>query len=159
MEPEMQGPFVPPEMLRKRPKKSWVLPAAGGLAAGTVLGLVIGLSVAGGGVGSSALSQKIIDQAVENCGIEAEGYTVLDGGKAIELDTKGKDLLDDGTRDYLAYTCMLNELGVPETTQQKIARTRALDGTQSDLWDGLQASWSYHPDSGANVLIEVAGKK
>jgi len=38
-------------------------------------------------------------------------------------------------------------------------RTRALDGTQSDTWDGLQASWSYHPDSGINLLIEKAENK
>lgn len=159
MESEGQGPYVPPEMLKKRPKKAWIIPAAGGLAVGAVLGVVLGVSIAGGGSNNSALNQEVIDKAVENCGIEAEGYTVMEGGAAIELDTKGDSLYDDGTRNYLAYSCMLNELGVPEVTQQKIGRTRALDGTQTDTWDGMQASWSYHPDSGANVLIEVADKK
>ncbi len=159
METQMQGPIVPPEMLRKRRKKSWIAPAAGGLVAGIVLGLVIGVSVAGGGLGGSALTQKAIDQAVETCAMEAEGYTVMEDGTAVELDTKGTDLYDDGTRDYAAYACMLDELGVPEITQQKIERTRALDGTQIDSWDDLQASWSYHPDTGINVLIEGAKEK
>ncbi|MGP5388373.1 hypothetical protein [Glutamicibacter arilaitensis] len=164
MEPQMQGPMVPPEMLRQRPRKSWLMPAGAGLAVGTVLGLVIGVAMAGGASGatepegqeSGGLNQGIIDQAVETCGIDEEGYTVLDGGTAIELDTEGEDSYDSGTSDFVAYYCMLNQLGVPETTQQKIGRTRALDGTQSDTWDSLKASWSYHPDSGANVLIEGA---
>lgn len=164
MEPQIQGPMVPPEMLRQRPKKSWLMPAGAGLAVGTVLGLVIGVAIAGGASGttepegqeSGGLNQGIIDQAVDTCGIDAEGYTVLDGGTAIEVDTKGKDSYDSGTSNFIAYYCMLNQLGVPESTQQKIGRTRALDGTQSDTWDSLMASWSYHPDSGANVLIEGA---
>lgn len=154
MEPQVQGPIVPPEMLRQRPRKSWPLPAVGGLAAGTVLGLLIGVAATGGNAGSKGLNQEAIDRAVETCVIDAEGYTVLDEGHAIELDTKGKDVFDTGTSDYLAYTCMLTELGVPESTQQKIGRTRALDGTQSHSWGDMQASWSYHPDDGANVLIE-----
>ncbi|MGP9529319.1 hypothetical protein [Glutamicibacter sp. AOP5-A2-18] len=155
MDQQMQGPIVPPEMLRKRAKKSWLMPALGGLVAGTVLGLVIGISVPSGVAGNAkALSQKVIDQAVENCGIEAEGYTVLDAGAAIELDTKGEDLLDGGTTDWTASSCMLTELGVPESTQQKISRTRALDGTQTDSWGSLQATWTYHPDNGSSVLIE-----
>ncbi|MFJ2619212.1 hypothetical protein [Glutamicibacter sp. NPDC087344] len=156
MEPQLQGPYVPPEMLSKRPKKSWIIPASAGLAAGTVLGLLIGVTASGGGVSSSAMSQKVIDQAVENCSMDAEGYTVMDGGAAIELDTKGEDSFDSGTSNYFSYLCMLDELGVPEVTQQKMSRTRALDGTQRDTWDGLQASWSYHPDSGINILIEGA---
>lgn len=157
MEPQMQGPMVPPEMLRQRPKKSWLLPAGAGVAIGAVAGLLLGSAVATGGDGAGhALNQSIIDQSVETCGMDAEGYTVLDGGTAIELDTEGEDSYDSGTSDFVAYYCMLNQLGVPETTQQKIGRTRALDGTQSDTWDSLKASWSYHPDSGANVLIEGA---
>ncbi|MGO1230738.1 hypothetical protein [Glutamicibacter arilaitensis] len=161
MEPQMPGPLVPPEMLRERPKISWLMPASAGVAIGAVAGLVIGLSVADGrealpDAQESGLNQDIIDQAVETCGLDTEGYTVLDGGAAIELDTEGKDFLDSGTSNLTSYYCMLNQLGVPETTQQKIGRTRALDGTQSDTWDSLKASWSYHPDSGANVLIEGA---
>lgn len=164
MEPQVQGPVVPPEMLRQRPKKSWLLPAGIGLAAGTVLGLVVGASITGGTDNSGnsmtgtqesgALNQSIIEQSVETCGIDAEGYTILDGGSAIELDTQGEESFDSGTTNFTAYYCMLNQLGVPEVTQQKMGRTRALDGTQSDSWDSLKASWSYHPDSGVNVLIE-----
>lgn len=164
MEPQMQGPIVPPDMLRKRAKKSWLMPALGGLVAGTVLGLIIGVSVPSGSADAGnansgspengSINNEVINQAVELCGIEAEGYTVLDSGAAVELDTKGEDFLDSGTSDYAAYSCMLTELGVPESTQQKIGRTRALDGTQEDSWGSLQATWSYHPDNGSSVLIE-----
>lgn len=161
MEPQLQGPIVPPEMLRQRPKKSWLLAAATGFAIGAVTGFVIGLSVTDGSETLSdaqdrGLNQENINQAVETCGIDPDGYTVLDDGSAIELDTEGEDFLDSGTSNVVAYYCMLNELSVPEVTQQKMGRTRALDGTQSDTWDSLQASWSYHPDTGVNVLIEGA---
>ncbi|MGX1591662.1 hypothetical protein ACWICO_11085 [Glutamicibacter sp. NPDC055491] len=157
--------MVPTELLRQRTKKSWLMPAGAGLAVGTALGLVIGVSITGGAGGSgnaapdaqeSGLNQDFINQAVETCGIDPEGYAVLDGGAAIELDTEGEDYLDSGTSNLAAYYCMLNELDVPEVTQQKMGRTRALDGTQSDTWESLQASWSYHPDTGVNVLIEGA---
>lgn len=156
MEPQVQGPVVPPEMLRKRPKKSWLLPAGIGLAAGTVLGLLIGSAASGGAGIAGGLNQKKIDQAVETCAIDSEGFTVMNDGSAISLNTKGKDYTDTGTSNFLAYYCMLNELGVPETTQEKMDHTRAMDGAQSDTWDSLKASWSYHPDSGVNVVIEGA---
>ena len=154
MEPQTQGPMVPPEMLRQRPKKSWLLPAGIGIAAGTVLGLLIGSAVSGGAGIAGGLTQKKIDQAVEACAIDSEGFTVMNDGSAISLNTKGKDYTDTGTSNIFAYYCMLNEVGVPETTQEKMNRTRAMDGTQSDTWDALKASWSYHPDSGVNVVIE-----
>jgi len=156
VEPQVQGPVVPLEMLRQRPKKSWLLPAGIGLATGAVLGLLIGSAASGSAGISVGLNQKKIDQAVETCAMDTEGFTVLNEGSAISLNTKGKDYSDTGTSNLFAYYCMLNELGVPETTQEKMDHTRALDGTQSDSWDSLKASWSYHPDSGVNVLIEGA---
>lgn len=159
MQPTFEGPIVPPEMQRPRKAKNrWVLPAAGGLVVGLALGLGLGAATTNG-ASSSPLSEKKLNEMVASCGMTPDGYSILDEGAAIELDTKGEESFDSGTSDYMAYLCMLNEIGVPETTQQKIGRTRALDGTQNDSWDGLTASWSYHPDSGSNILIEKDNSK
>lgn len=159
MQPTFEGPIVPPEMQRLRKAKNrWVLPAAGGLVVGLALGLGLGAATTNG-ASSSPLSEKKLNEMVASCGITSDGFNILDEGTAIELDTKGEESFDSGTSDYVAYLCMLNEIGVPETTQQKIGRTRALDGTQTDSWDGLTASWSYHPDSGSNILIEKDNSK
>jgi len=34
-----------------------------------------------------------------------------------------------------------------------INTTRALDGTQSDEWDGYKARWTYHPDAGVRITF------
>lgn len=159
MKPDIQGPVVPEKMHRPRRSQRWIAPGFTGLAIGLVMGFAAGFGLASAPTDSGSLNEKSITAAVENCGMDSAGYTILDEGAAIELDTKGEDFFDTGTEDYTAYTCMLSELGVPESTQQKIGRTRALDGTQSDSWGGLKASWSYHPDNGANVLIENEGAK
>ncbi|MCW4465650.1 hypothetical protein OK351_09040 [Glutamicibacter sp. MNS18] len=154
-----EGPYVPPELQRSRRKSRWMAPAAIGLVIGATMGFAGGYGLASAASSGSGLDEKAIAAAVESCGMDEAGYRILDGGKAIQLDTKGEDSGDAGTENYLAYYCMLNELGVPETTQHKMDRTRALDGTQTDSWEGHKASWSYHPDNGVHVLIEGADKK
>ncbi|WP_181062313.1 MULTISPECIES: hypothetical protein [unclassified Pseudoclavibacter] len=49
---------------------------------------------------------------------------------------------------------MLSSLDVPASTVSKIEQTRALDGRQDDSWDDLEASWTYHPDDGLNIVFE-----
>jgi hypothetical protein len=34
-------------------------------------------------------------------------------------------------------------------------QTRALDGRQQDTWGGYTASWSYHPDSGMELIVQA----
>ena len=57
---------------------------------------------------------------------------------------------------YDALECFLRQLGAPDAIEAAIGQTRALDGRQSDSWDGFDISWSYHPDSGASIVIEHA---
>jgi hypothetical protein len=37
--------------------------------------------------------------------------------------------------------------------------TRALDGRQTASWDGIDAAWSYHPDSGMNMTVSISDAK
>src|SRR5690625_485293 len=74
-------------------------------------------------------------------------YQVLDGGSAVQMSTESFASTDD-------VRCVLTELEAPSATWVKIGNTRALDGRQEDDWPGFKASWTYHPDSGLNILIE-----
>ena len=51
--------------------------------------------------------------------------------------------------------CVLDETGAPSSVGTKIDSTTALMGRQSDSWDGLEVSWSYHPDNGLDAVFET----
>ena len=43
----------------------------------------------------------------------------------------------------------------PDYVFDLIGTTRALDGRQTESWGKFRATWSYHPDSGLQLLIVV----
>ncbi|MEJ1087264.1 hypothetical protein WDU99_02910 [Microbacterium sp. Mu-80] len=78
--------------------------------------------------------------------------TVEDSGKTLIVNTKSTD--DDPLGiSSLALECVCEQLDVPSHISERISVTRALDGRQQGSWDGYTVSWSYHPDSGANVIF------
>ncbi|MGP0223576.1 hypothetical protein [Paenarthrobacter sp. NCHU4564] len=54
--------------------------------------------------------------------------------------------------------CVLNAVNVPDYVRDQMGSTRALDGTQRESWDNFAATWSYHPNTGANVVLRVTGE-
>jgi hypothetical protein len=78
--------------------------------------------------------------------------SIEDDGKTLIIQTKPKD--DDPLGiTGLALDCVYTQLDVPAHVSERIGATRSLDGRQEDTWNGYSASWSYHPDNGANVII------
>lgn len=76
---------------------------------------------------------------------------VKDQGNTITFDTKGAH---DAAGDPLAdVACVLTTLNAPSRVVAAMDATRALDGVQKDAWDGIDARWSYHPDSGLNLIL------
>jgi hypothetical protein len=49
----------------------------------------------------------------------------------------------------------MDALTIPQAVREHMSQTRALDGRQTDSWEGFSASWSYHPDSGINLIVQV----
>lgn len=45
-----------------------------------------------------------------------------------------------------------SELGLPDWLYTEMMGTRALDGRQKEVFDYVTVIWSYHPDSGINIL-------
>lgn len=130
-----------------------------GVGVGLVIGLVIGLvvvpaigSVAGGII--TAAQPSPIAAATETCGVESSPYIVVgDEGQSVSMDSVGEE---SAGAEYPDILCVLNELDVPDSVLNRINSTRALDGRQTAEWDNFTASWGYHPNSGANIIIEGA---
>ena len=89
-------------------------------------------------------------------------YTYLDSSYAtlgsdesyIEIDTNPNDYddySDDDAIQGLLYT--IEALDLPDSLIKEMSATRALDGRQSETYDDVTVSWSYHPDQGLEVLF------
>jgi hypothetical protein len=85
--------------------------------------------------------------------METFGIDLGDNGQSISMSSEGED---SAGAEYADISCVLAELEVPDSVETRIGTTRALDGRQSADWDRFTASWGYHPDSGLNIVIEIA---
>lgn len=109
--------------------------------AGTVL-LMVSLS---GCAGQSDTFQK----AYETC-LTPTGVTVSDGGKSIIINGMGEESYGATVYDT---ACILSAINTPSYILSNMETTNSLMGRQSDTFDGIDVSWSYHPDNGLDVVI------
>jgi len=93
-------------------------------------------------------------EAVEACELDdsAEYISVEDDGESLIMASEGTEYYGAPIEDI---ACVLYELDVPSSIVNRFETTRALDGTQTGTWDDFEATWNYHPDSGANITITV----
>lgn len=76
---------------------------------------------------------------------------VADKGTTLTLTTAGESGVSyTGIEDV---ACVLTELEVPSYVVSHIDSTRALDGQQTDEWDGISARWTFHPESGLHLVL------
>ncbi|HEX6359666.1 hypothetical protein [Actinophytocola sp.] len=75
-----------------------------------------------------------------------------DDDHTLVIDTSG-DELASGSASMEGLTCVLDELETPQSVISKMYATRALDGMQSGTWSNFEASWTYHPDAGLDLII------
>jgi hypothetical protein len=99
-------------------------------------------------VGCSAASPPRLQQAAASCGATEK---VQDKGTSISFDTQGKS--ESAGDPATAVTCVLKAMSAPSYVLEHILSTRALDGSQTDEWDGYQARWTYHPDAGLRLTL------
>jgi hypothetical protein len=43
---------------------------------------------------------------------------------------------------------------VPDYVVEQIDSTTSLMGLREATWDGIEASWSYHPDNGLDLILK-----
>jgi hypothetical protein len=62
---------------------------------------------------------------------------------------------DFGGLDYTDVQCVLDEVDMPSSVEYKMGQTTSLDGIEEASWDDIDASWTYHPDDGLDIFLEV----
>ena len=76
---------------------------------------------------------------------------VADKGTTLTLTTAGESGVS--YTDIEDVACVLAKLEVPSYVVSHIDSTRALDGQQTDEWDGISARWTYHPEDGLHLVL------
>lgn len=95
-----------------------------------------------------------LEIAAANCVPErSRAMQLLDEGMAVEMKTPGEGAEAFGL-EWEQVECVLKKTGASSAVWEKMLHTRALDGTLTESWEGYEASWTYHPDSGMNVILE-----
>ena len=92
------------------------------------------------------------ERAAEACEL-APVLVVADKGKTLTLTTAGKGGKSASYTDIEDVACVLAKLEVPSYVVSHIDSTRALDGQQTDEWDGISARWTYHPEDGLHLVL------
>lgn len=151
---------------RKRPIVPWVVAGIGVLVVAAAIAIPVSLTASAKAAEAEAAAQAEADakaaevarlatfrEQLARCGVASAGSAaveILDGGEAVRMSRVTKY---DGP-SYTQLTCFLDGLKAPAAIEAEIGQTRALDGRQTDGWDGYSISWAYHPDDGASILVE-----
>ncbi|WP_150240950.1 hypothetical protein [Nocardiopsis quinghaiensis] len=93
--------------------------------------------------------------ALDACGLkEGTSARIGDEGRSLDLDHQGQD--ESSGLQIASLHCVLDELEAPDSVISQMEQTRALDGRQEGDWNGIEASWNYHPDTGLDVLLALS---
>jgi hypothetical protein len=88
----------------------------------------------------------------KTCDLYSLRLSVADKGKTLILNSVG------GTAnlgsDVSTLTCVLANVEAPRAVVSQITSTRAVDGRQSASWGDYEASWTYSPASGLDLIIQ-----
>lgn len=129
-----------------------------------ILGIVVTLLlVAGcGGTAASVTTKPTalatptmtrIETAVNGCHLSGnDSASVGDGGTSVVLDGSG-EAADSGELSIDDEACVLRALDVTDAVTAQMDDTNSLQGRQSGSWDGIDASWTYHPDNGLDIIL------
>jgi len=149
-----------------------VVGATGGLA-----GLIVGVSLFGVGSALSdaaeasrkaeerataeeavardqAARSTLLSNAVASCNLDSSQAEIGDGGLTLDLENRGQD-------DYAGVSsadlwCFVDEMKTPASIVSHMEQTTSMDGRQVQEFDGIEVSWSYHPDRGMDSIWTVS---
>lgn len=112
------------------------------LATVTALGLAITLT--------GCASFDAFDKAVESCG-NPDGITIGDEGKTLTVDMMGEDEWSGAS--YEDTMCIIRAVGTPDYVISDIESTNSMAGRLDEEFDGITATWDYHPDNGLDITF------
>ena len=141
------------------------------LGVGPVVGCVAAAVLIAGGAGF-ALGRMTADagETVDQVMAEAAGQSRLaaaheacenrDSDNTLSLGDGGSTIVVDPRSEYgstAGLNCVLGELETPQSIEAQVGRTTAMMGVQDAEDDGIEYSWSYHPDNGVSMVITAVG--
>ena len=91
-------------------------------------------------------------------GIYEDGSTctISEDGKSLYIDTNPNNIKEKNLSYVLSDIEDINtQLGFSSSLIVKMEETRAIDGRQEEDNGEITVSWTYHPDSGLEVLYEI----
>lgn len=121
--------------------------------------LIIGASVGAGVLLLAAgifvsTSPTALERAYEACNLEATfGASLDDDGKGLFIDMMGEEEFIGA--DYDDIMCAVDNLEMSPSIKSQMANTSSLMGLQNASWDGISASWTYHPDRGLDINLSI----
>ena len=146
--PPYPGPAVQPAAARPGPSANKRTYLAIGILTGAVVFIVLVAVVL-----TSLGKGKVLEDAVAACDLDSNIYAELgDEGSSLSLDMEGETDFDGLSYDDVS--CVLEELEMPDSVDNRMGQTTSMDGMQDASWDGIHASWNYHPDDGLDVILE-----
>jgi hypothetical protein len=89
--------------------------------------------------------------AFEQAGVTSKYITVEDSGTSIIVDGPPDDT--NTNTFYPDLAALLTALDVPAYVVDQIDSTSSLQGLREATWNGIEASWSYHPDNGLDLTL------
>jgi hypothetical protein len=101
-----------------------------------------------------AENQASLQAAVDTCTSSSSGgdsYITVDAGGMF---MEGKGAESPGT-SYETIACVLAELNTPSSVIGRIDNTNSTMGLVEGSWGIYEADWSYHPDNGLAIHIQV----
>jgi hypothetical protein len=95
-------------------------------------------------------------QKIYNECCDSSYATVTNDGSCLTIDTNPSDIEDYSNDDAIAAIFDVNKaLGLPDSVIEKMSATRSVDGRQSYLGDGVEVSWTYHPNNGLEIQYSL----
>jgi hypothetical protein len=94
-----------------------------------------------------------LETAVDTCKAPKGYARIGDDGKSLRLDHQGEKQI--GGLDFDDVECVLDALDAPDSMVEKMTSTRALDGMQTGTWGDITATWTFHPDDGLDIILEL----
>jgi hypothetical protein len=142
-EPTITDPDELPTSVPTRRKVRWLVAAAAATAVLALLAIV--LLVRGSG-------PTTLERAKQECAEDTAAVRVGDEGRSLVISRVAAD--EDPGANLFELACILGYVEMPDAVVSQMDGTRALDGRQDAAWEGFTASWTYHPNSGVNVILQ-----
>jgi hypothetical protein len=127
----------------------------GGIVAGIAASSEAKQNEAAAAAATEAQSEAdaILTRTFRACVRNPEGAKLSDENRTLTIDSEGEDDLDGLV--YAELECILSATKAPQAVVSHILQTTSMDGRQTDKWDNLEMSWSYHPDRGTDGVLTI----